>query len=48
MAVVIRELTTCYKCERPMMSERGMVHPLCEICDQGFHDWFNEQLEKFK
>lgn len=48
MAVVFRELTTCYKCERPIMCERGMVHPLCEICDQGFHEWFNEQLEKFK
>jgi hypothetical protein len=48
MAVTIRELTTCYKCERPMMSDAYAVHPLCEICEQGFDEWFTKQLQAFK
>lgn len=48
MAVTIRHLTTCYKCERPIMAEEKIVHPLCEICEQGFDEWFTKQLEVFR
>ena len=48
MAITITELTTCYQCERPIMAPKEAVHPLCEICEQGFDDWFNKQLAVFK
>jgi hypothetical protein len=48
MAVIVREMTTCYKCENLIMAERGAVHPLCGECSKSFEDWFEEQLKVFK
>lgn len=48
MAVIVRHLTTCYKCEKPIMAEEKIVHPLCEQCEMGFDHWFKKQLEMFK
>jgi hypothetical protein len=46
MAVIIRDLTDCYKCGAPIMAERGVVHPLCSECDTSFMAWFNAEVEK--
>lgn len=48
MSDTTQELTTCYKCERPIVSDAYAVHPLCEICEQGFDEWFTKQLQAFK
>jgi hypothetical protein len=44
MAVIIRELTECYKCHTPIMAERGIVHPLCGGCQESFDAWFALQI----
>ena len=44
MAIIIRELTECYKCDTPIMAERGIVHPLCGGCQESFDAWFARQI----
>jgi hypothetical protein len=44
MSITIRELTDCYKCNAPIMAERGSVHPLCGECQESFDAWFAMQL----
>jgi hypothetical protein len=48
MAVIVREMTDCYKCEAKVMAEVGQVHPLCADCQESFDDWFQRQLTLFK
>jgi hypothetical protein len=48
MAVIVREMTDCYKCEAKIMAEVGQVHPLCDSCQEIFVDWFERQLKLFK
>ena len=44
MAIIIRELTECYKCDTPIMAERGIVHPLYGGCQESFDSWFARQI----
>lgn len=42
------EWTSCYKCDKRILTVASAVHPLCEECDNEFTNWFNKQLEVFK
>jgi anaerobic ribonucleoside-triphosphate reductase len=41
-----KEITACYKCETEVEAFVGQVHPLCEICDSEFTDWFEQELAR--
>lgn len=36
------EITNCYKCDSAVTAPVGVVHPLCDNCDDDFQKWFAE------
>ncbi len=42
------ESTECYKCDKPIKAPIGVVHPLCDGCEDDFMDWFNNQVDIFR
>jgi len=49
MSEVKYDIFVCYQCEGNEVSAPiGTVHPLCELCESGFDDWFALQLAQIQ
>ena len=38
------QATACYQCEVAMLANPKDIHPLCSDCEDGFAEWFSEQM----
>lgn len=40
-------ITDCYSCDSKTEAHEGDVHPLCEVCQENFDEWFYKEAQRF-